>query len=291
MGEHRMTHTDSIKTFPGYKEIMLKAHLYDSFNVNLEEDADKEALADLLYCDGSIDTHCIHCNQTSIFQFNNNPGKAHNTPKLTTLNMSFRMQSDQTLGLSLTGYCSRNKQHITTFHFILRNNILMKVGQYPSIADTDTPELNKYRKVLSSSNFSDLKRAIGLKSHGVGAGSLVYLRRVFESLIEEAHIVAKVEHGWDEKKYAESRLGDKIQMLESHLPKTILKLKIIYGIMSKGIHSLSEQQCLSFFEDVRLAIEIILDEKLIAREKAEQQQKEQKLLDSLSQTKSDLDKL
>jgi len=33
----------------------------------------------------------------------------------------------------------------------------------------------------------ELSTAIGLYSHGVGIGSLIYLRRVFEFLIDEAY--------------------------------------------------------------------------------------------------------
>lgn len=37
--------------------------------------------------------------------------------------------------------------------------------------------------------------------------------------------------------------------------------------MSKGIHSLSEHECLAAFEPVKLGIELICDEKLVALER------------------------
>ena len=39
--------------------------------------------------------------------------------------------------------------------------------------------------------------------------------------------------------------------------------------MSKGIHDLSEEECLQYFETVKIGIEQILDEKIIKKEKAE----------------------
>lgn len=63
----------------------------------------------------------------------------------------------------------------------------MKVGQFPPLADLTREDTKKYRKILSKDDYSDLNRAIGLNSHGVGAGSLIYLRRVFENLIKKAY--------------------------------------------------------------------------------------------------------
>ena len=43
----------------------------------------------------------------------------------------------------------------------------------------------------------------------------------------------------------------------------------MYAILSKGIHALGEDECLQYFETVKIGIEQILDEKIIAKEKAE----------------------
>jgi hypothetical protein len=42
----------------------------------------------------------------------------------------------------------------------------------------------------------------------------------------------------------------------------------MYGILSKGIHDLSEEECLAHFEVLRNGIELILDQKLEAQERA-----------------------
>ncbi len=68
--------------------------------------------------------------------------------------------------------------------FKLVGDEVMKIGQCPSRADLEKSVLKKDPKVLDEQNYSDLIRAIGLASHGIGAGSHVYLRRVFENLLE-----------------------------------------------------------------------------------------------------------
>jgi hypothetical protein len=144
----------------------------------------------------------------------------------------------------------------------------MKIGQYPSLATLDNADLQKYKKVLENERFKEFSKGIGLASHGVGIGSFVYLRRVFEFLIEESHLQAKKEKGnWNEDEYNRSKMNDKIKLLKDYLPLFLVKNREIYGILSKGIHELNEVKCLEMFPNVRVAIEIILDEKIAAKER------------------------
>src|SRR5690606_5785634 len=67
------------------------------------------------------------------------------------------------------------------------NKVLMKVGQYPSVADIHIHEIKQYSKLLTKEKLKEFTRAIGLAANGVGIGSLVYLRRIFEFLIDDAY--------------------------------------------------------------------------------------------------------
>src|SRR5690606_1920928 len=64
---------------------------------------------------------------------------------------------------------------------------LMKTVQYPSVADLHISEIKKYNKLLPNERLKEFTRAIGLAANGVGIGSFVYLRRIFEHLISEAY--------------------------------------------------------------------------------------------------------
>ena len=72
--------------------------------------------------------------------------------------------------------------HTIIFDLITTDNKIIKVGQYPSVADMTIPEIKKYRKVLGS-EYRDYAKAIGLFANGIGIGSFVYLRRIIENLI------------------------------------------------------------------------------------------------------------
>ncbi|WP_153127486.1 hypothetical protein [Peribacillus tepidiphilus] len=135
------------------------------------------------------------------------------------------------------------------------------MGQYPSMASIEIHTIEKYRKVLSN-DYRDFSKAIGLFSHGVGAGSFVYLRRIFENLIEEKRKDAAENSTWDDLLFQKSRMDEKIQILEEHLPEVLVQNRKLYSILSKGIHEMTEEECLDLFPEVKLAIELILDEKI-----------------------------
>lgn len=162
---------------------------------------------------------------------------------------------------SKTIVCTR-AQHFVYFHFISENNTIIKIGQYPSLADLAIGNTKRYKEVLGVERLKELNKAIGLAAHGVGIGSYVYLRRIFESLIEEARQQAKNDVSWDEENYQKKRMKEKIPLLENFLPQFILDHPELYGILSLGIHELTEEQCLANFEALKQAILVIADERL-----------------------------
>jgi hypothetical protein len=74
--------------------------------------------------------------------------------------------------------------------------------------------------------------------------------------------VASSEPEWDQAAFESSRMDEKIVILKNHLPTFLIENRLLYGIMSRGVHTLSEDECLSAFPMVRLGIELILDEQL-----------------------------
>jgi hypothetical protein len=157
----------------------------------------------------------------------------------------------------LTAYCSRYEHHVMRFYFAIRNKQLIKVGQHPSLADVANAELQKYRKVLGEERGAELYKAIGLAAHGIGVGSFVYLRRVFESLLAE-HKDRAASSGHDIPGYNTMKVGERIEALRLTLPDFLIGNKVIYGILSLGIHSATEDQCLVAFPVLKNAILLIL---------------------------------
>ncbi|MEJ5049730.1 hypothetical protein WH221_07805 [Chryseobacterium culicis] len=166
-------------------------------------------------------------------------------------------------------------QELFKYFFILQSieieediyeSSLVKIGQYPSLADLEFSKLNKFSKVIDKPSLHEIKKAVGLAANGVGIGSYVYLRRVFENLIESKHQKSKILQGWDEAAYQAARMDDKILILKDHLPTILVSHRSIYGIVSKGIHELSENECLAYFQVLLDAIVMMLEEEFKLKE-------------------------
>jgi hypothetical protein len=191
------------------------------------------------------DGYCIHCGNGSLWE-------SSGPPKLS-------ISMEGVYGLTLR--CMRHKDHIYWFNFLIDAGTIQKIGQYPSLADIATHKVRRYRKVLGD-RLAELTRADGLAAHGVGIGSFVYLRRIFEGLVQEARGTAKLEPHFDEELFDAARMDEKIGMLRHHLPEFLVENRAIYGILSVGIHELSEETCLGHYDVVRTGIVMILEEKL-----------------------------
>lgn len=165
--------------------------------------------------------------------------------------------------------CAMDNSHHLDYIVLTDNSIFRKIGQYPSVADLSFPELDKYKMVMSEKDRIELGKALGLFAHGIGAGSYVYLRRILERLLER--IKADAGDTVDNSTFEQSRMGEKMKMLQAYLPKTLADNPSIYGILSKGIHELSEEECLSYFIVVKDCLLMIFDELVQEREKSKKE--------------------
>ncbi len=279
-----MKKTGSSNKLPAPEELLLRSHLYEEFDAS-EDDGELRALSEIVLFGDAIDAYCVDCGQTSVFQFISRAPSPRSESFFRTIVQEDLVKSQFFL---LTACCSRNTLHKLFFCFLFKNNSVTKIGQHPSIADLYAPDIKKYRKVMSQENFLDLKRGLGLKAHGIGVGSFIYLRRIFENLVEEAHEKAAAGSEWNEEDYSRAKMDAKIKILAPHLPSALVDYAIVYGILSKGVHSLTEDECLKMFEPVRKGIELILDEKISELHEMEKRKRAQELKGTLSQIKSTL---
>ncbi len=180
--------------------------------------------------------------------------------------------------------CVRTKELFYYYvHYNKQSGVFQKIGQFPSIAVFHISQIKKYDKVLNIERLKEFTRAIGLAANGVGIGSFVYLRRIFEELIEEAHQNSKSQDNWNEENYQKQKMSEKIELLKNNLPSFLVENKTLYGILSIGIHSLKEEDCLAHFETVKLGIELILDEKVDQFRKLQKIEEAKKKISSLTQ--------
>ena len=166
-------------------------------------------------------------------------------------------QIEETLRvLTFKFVCSMSDEHHLDYIVLTTQNSMRKIGQYPSVADMTFPELDAYKHVISKEDRKELGTAIGLFASGVGAGSYVYLRRILERLVYQAKETAA--DAIDNEMFERARVAEKIKMLEGYLPDILVKNTTIYGILSKGIHELSEEECRKYFPVVKECIYQIL---------------------------------
>jgi len=277
---------------PTPEEFFLKTPIYKGFK--LDKFAGKDVL-DIEYYQGKLDAYCIDCKRHSIFksiaklpQQEIDPhGRAY-FPYEDVEHLLADKGEDYALRnrtFSVEFICSRDTSHSMVFYFRVYNLSITKIGQYPSIADFDEEKIRKYRKALGNGKHKEFKKAVGLYAHGIGIGAFVYLRRIFEDLIEQAHIKAAEDPNWNEESYLSIRMDEKITLLRGFLPSLLFENKDIYSILSKGIHTLTEDKCLLCFDTIKNGIELILDEK-IAQEQRRKKIEETKI--AISKLKSNL---
>lgn len=257
-------------------KIFTDASLYEKINVTTN---DEKALKDLYTFEGKIELFCTECGKervfVSYFDEDNNLKRVKNLfeffgpppsgSHIITIGSLQKQESivDKKNVFSNDFTCSFNKNHTVHFLFFLENNYLQLIGQYPSKADMAISSNKKYKKVLEEDLFYQLNRADGLFSHGIGIGSYVYLRRIIEVLIEKYHLIAlKEQTGWNEDDYLKFKFKEKIKTLHAYLPQFLYDNINIYSILSKGIHELTEQDCLQYYKSIKIAIELILDQEL-----------------------------
>lgn len=270
-----------------FAQFLQTAGLYDSMEIN------KDNIQDLiLLLDGKvrINAYCKECKAERVFTMNPciyfigepNPNEWYSlklSEKVLDIQRQYVVENSTSPGgfvskelsgwkwrnwqieeesrvLVLKFVCSMNDEHHLDYIVLTTDNSMMKIGQYPSIADMTFPELDAYKHVLSKQDRKELGTAIGLFASGVGAGSYVYLRRILERLIYQAKATAG--DTVDAEKFEQARVAERIKMLQEYLPEILIKNTTIYGILSKGIHELSEEECLKYFPVVKECIYQIL---------------------------------
>lgn len=196
---------------------------------------------------GKVDRHCIACEKESVFVgiVAIHGGKSQSK--------AFR--------------CQRDESHFASFYFSFDDTTIRKVGQWPSLRDLQAGSLGGLRKELGKEFASELVTALGLFAHGIGIGSFVYLRRIFEVLIREAERAAIGRGSASEEDLRGLRMAERIKLLRDHLPTALVENASLYSILSTGIHELSEDECREYFPLVRQAIELILRERIERKER------------------------
>ena len=260
------------------ENLLVKQGLYDSIDINIEDLEEIENyLTSDLYSKSTIDCFCIHCGVNRVFERKSfavyqvpgaNPALTSQSSGRSPANHKQEDFKDYlNKRYALTYICARESKHYISFYLTVTTDKVIKIGQYPSVADLVIPEIAKYKSVLDK-QFLEFSKGVGLFAHGVGIGSFVYLRRVIEKLVFDKYEQFSDELGVTSEEFVNFKFDVKIAKLSNHLPLVLVKNKNVYGILSKGVHELSEDECLRMFPFIKAGIELILDELLAEKERA-----------------------
>jgi hypothetical protein len=182
---------------PSVDDLCVRRPLYAPYEVP-NTTSHKNQLYNFISENCQIDTFCPWCAQPTVLLGGGHDLKCH-IGNFTLNDLTFEKQF----------ICSRRHNHQFFFYFRLESRILTKVGQSPSMADIEQGQVQHYRSVLDKAHYQELNRALGLASHGVGIGSFVYLRRIFERLVDEARAKAAEEAGWHEDAYSKAQVQER----------------------------------------------------------------------------------
>lgn len=265
--------------FESPKSFNFEMPLYEEMDLGDKKVAKK--IYELVSFSDTVDAYCIWCDKESVFKATE---VIYETPvggvDTSALAAWLRMGN---LFDRVSYRCTRNSNHNYFTYYLKSGKLFEKIGQFPSTAALQIPQVQKYKKILGELRYGELVRGIGLAAHGIGIGSFVYIRRVFEVLVEQAHTEALKDKDFPEDEYLSGKMNEKIPLLKDYLPSFLVENKNLYGIISKGVHELTEQECLKYYPAVKAGIELILDEKIKMEEEKSKISEVRKAIGSIVQ--------
>lgn len=159
-----------------------------------------------------------------------------------------------------------------TMIFLYEKNCIAKIYQSfisDIIKDEDIQQFKKM-KLLNEDDLKELNNANKCKKLGMNIASFVYMRRIFENMLQriyEAH-QSEVTIKDSSKKFIDLFVKDKVKLLKPYLPilmnEEVSSDKYIklYKLLSEGIHKLNEDICESLYNIIKELLLMILEKEM-----------------------------
>lgn len=225
-----------------------------------------------------LDTYCNVCKRETPFEYNKNYILINEDGK----NYNQYMEYLHNNIFFLNYYCTRCNQNEVIFLIKIEWDYISKIAQNPTELDLLWKDFKKYEKILDDSKINELKKSIISYSNNYWIPAYLYLRRIFEYLIQSVYNDTKNEYWISDNDFRFKDTKDKIDLLKIHLPDFLVDHKNIYSILSKWVHELNEDECLKYYDILKESIILILDQKLELLEKKDKQKNLTKLLSGIN---------
>ena len=161
--------------------------------------------------------------------------------------------------------CTHCENDIQLFYLQsdIGNNRIRKVGQSPPISIKIDNEL---RTFLGDENIVLYNNGRRNEIYGYGIGAFVYYRRIIENKINDLLDLMKSivdEPARIEEAIKTRRMEDKIQIVYNDLPEMLYvdgsnPLKLLYELLSGGIHGKTDQECAENAKVIRKAFDFLI---------------------------------
>ena len=164
---------------------------------------------------------------------------------------------------------------------------IIKLAQFPSQYDVSRDELKKYQKndLINKDSFDELYKAEICASSGFYVAAYTYMRRVYEKMLLSVFENNQDDIGISDEEFKKLHSDKKLEAIKTHLAIDDEIYLPLYGLLSAGIHAMSEEKCC---EDYSLLKPILID--ILAEQKAkkEKSNKRKELKDLFSKRKSEM---
>jgi hypothetical protein len=228
-------------------DLVLRGYLYRDYDAR-----ERRELIKSLFDGTRLDGYCPTCKQHTTY-----------TARCTQDRLSWAdfAESAGTGLLFVTLTCLRDDKHSMVSFFLAKQWIIKKIGQYPSVADMTADETHMAKQILRGDDRTEYNTAVGLAASGVGIGSFIYLRRIFERLIQNKFQQHRSTLDSPDEEFSRMRMAEKITCLKDHLPDFLLEQRRLYAILSSGVHEWSDAECMQMFPVIKSTIlNIIIDD-------------------------------
>lgn len=259
----------------------------------------------LLIYRGKFDAYCPGCGKhttwgTVVSSANEQRAKQENAfvPLSTSGRSSGPTVHNWLIAFRLLIVCGRYSHHHADFYFDILGpdafeyarfnrgegakpapTFIVKVGQHPSLTDFQLGDLTEFEDGMSKEQRREFVRATNCAAHGFNVAACVYLRRVFEGVLLEARDEYMRQHALtDWQAFRDARTDERIRLLREHLPSFMSEHPQIYGILSLGVHELTEEQCAAEMPMLRKAIELIMRDRVTAARQRREREEVSKLV-------------
>lgn len=175
--------------------------------------------------------------------------------------------------------CTNNSEHkyLMMISVELKDGcfIVRKIGQNPSMLTVKGFDFDKYKSILEKLNaYNDYKKADLSNADHFYVGAYAYLRRIFEKLI--LYYLGDI-------KLKDDHMDTKIDAVKDKFdPRIKGLLKNLYGILSKSIHELDEDQSKEYYVYLKTVIDMQLEYMNSEEEKEKQSKNLQGILNKIA---------